>query len=79
MNDKFWNYLTKKLSVLDDNNYVARLIYDYTNNIIKKELRDYENLKSDYNIVLKQYKKRGEIIEKMIKDYNLPNAEVCLD
>jgi hypothetical protein len=26
---KFWKYLTKKLKFLDDNNYTARLIFDY--------------------------------------------------
>ena len=79
MEKKLWNYLRTKLASLNDDNYLARLIYDYVINIIKNELKDYEKLKSDYDIVLRQYRKRGNIVDKMIKDYNLPKAEACLD
>ncbi len=36
---KFWEYLTKKLDGLQDNNKTARLIFDKVSKIIKEEIR----------------------------------------
>ena len=52
----------------------------YPLDVVSGSLRDdHEKLQKNYDIIKKQYDKRGEIMQDWIKKYKLPIVNACLD